>query len=378
MPTATRGHVRAAAADDGADAPPHKRQKTESHEGGPALAEREREPERDAVLWFEDASVVLAAENKLFKVHAGVLGHHSPVFKELLSAPALAALEERLDGCPVLRTNDKGASLARLLRIIYDGVQSDWFASGVRLDFADLRRVAIVAAKYQVPAVLDEVKSRLRAFYPTASLQAWRAVVFDDESGADGSRGTLAIRTWDSIAVIGLCRLLKMPDILPVVLYECCSKVSAANLVRGVTCGDELVRLTEDGLLLCLRARDLLVAETARMSNDFIVKPQAGCTSPQSCATKLEQLRFQVINADVASSPNPLDAWIPYTAAQYDDAEKKPCALCADALMGSLEGAVEAVWRRLGEILDLPHWPPNNAGEQAGGDNGVGNAPRAS
>ncbi|EKM58593.1 uncharacterized protein PHACADRAFT_253052 [Phanerochaete carnosa HHB-10118-sp] len=102
---------------------PNKRQKVEEHVQD-ALPPEEAQPvvgERHASLWFDEGNVVLAARGKSFKLHSGVLAHHSKVFKDILSAAALANLQERLDGCPVLRTDDIGDVLAQLLQIIYDG-----------------------------------------------------------------------------------------------------------------------------------------------------------------------------------------------------------------------------------------------------------------
>ncbi|GJE89901.1 hypothetical protein PsYK624_060130 [Phanerochaete sordida] len=375
MTISTRSRARAAT-DDADDSAPNKRQKLEPQEEAPALPAVQSE--RDEALWFEDGSVVLAAGNKLFKVHAGVLRHHSTVFKELLSAPALAALQERLDGCPVLRTEDNGTSLAQLLRIIYDGGNSDWFNSKVRIDFRDLRAVAIIAAKYKVPEVLEEVRSRLRVFYPTDSLDSWRSVMFA-EVDEQMTYGALTIRDQDSIAVVALCRLLEMPDILPIVLYECCSPISAVLLVRGVIYDDEVVRLTEEDTVLCLRARQSLIAETARMYRAFTVTPRAGCRSPQTCAAKLERLLARAVDQDVLSDPSPLNQWVLFATEECKSAGSEPCTLCAAALMDSLDNAAEDVWRKLGQIFGVAPWPPNSAGEQQEGGGGSGsNVARAS
>lgn len=77
--------------------------------------------ERHESLWFRDGNVVVAGQGKAFRVHSGILAFHSSVFKTLLSDPALAALPERLEGCPVLWTGDRSETLAQLLQIIYDG-----------------------------------------------------------------------------------------------------------------------------------------------------------------------------------------------------------------------------------------------------------------
>lgn len=69
-------------------------------------------------LWFDDGSIVLAAHCMSFKVHQSVLGLHSSVFFELLDN--LEPWEQRLDdGCPIVRVDDYGPDLAKLLLVLY-------------------------------------------------------------------------------------------------------------------------------------------------------------------------------------------------------------------------------------------------------------------
>ena len=82
-------------------------------------------------LWFDEGNVIIAAIGRSFKVHSGVLSRHSDVFRGLLSGSALAALSERLEGCPILRTEDNGESLALMLHIIYDGGRRYVFTESV-------------------------------------------------------------------------------------------------------------------------------------------------------------------------------------------------------------------------------------------------------
>ena len=104
---------------------PNKRRRLEGRRGIVALSTqaptRVQFADHHDDLWFDEGNVVITALGKSFKVHSGVLSRHSDVFRELLSSRALAALPERLGGCPVVRTDDKGDSLGMMLRIIYDG-----------------------------------------------------------------------------------------------------------------------------------------------------------------------------------------------------------------------------------------------------------------
>ena len=76
-----------------------------------------------ADLWFEEGNVIIAAVGKSFKVHSGVLGRHSDVFRAVLSIPALQALPEQYDGCPIFRVPDNGDHLQEVLLIMYDGAK---------------------------------------------------------------------------------------------------------------------------------------------------------------------------------------------------------------------------------------------------------------
>ena len=101
---------------------PNKKRKVEPEEQ--ALDAPEAAPdigERCEELWFDDGNVIVAAKEKAFKIHRGVLMRRSEVFKELLSDNAIAHLHEKLDGFPVLRLEDEGVDLHDLLNAIYDG-----------------------------------------------------------------------------------------------------------------------------------------------------------------------------------------------------------------------------------------------------------------
>ncbi|KAJ7141617.1 hypothetical protein C8R46DRAFT_1233746 [Mycena filopes] len=65
-------------------------------EDSPAL-----ELTREETLWFTDATFVLQAENRLFRVSPGILAAKSPVFHDMLSFPQPQD-GETVDGCPLL------------------------------------------------------------------------------------------------------------------------------------------------------------------------------------------------------------------------------------------------------------------------------------
>ena len=94
------------------------------HSGGADEDEVMRQPD----LWFSDGSIVLRAENRMFRVHVSQLSRHSEVFSDMLSMPQPTATiddehgqADRIEGCPVLLLHDKAEDVMHLLRALYDG-----------------------------------------------------------------------------------------------------------------------------------------------------------------------------------------------------------------------------------------------------------------
>ena len=97
---------------------------------------RRRHPD----LWFEDGSVVLCAEDTLFRVHMTLLSRHSVCFRDMFTiarprsqcAQTVSGLgaehgqgdDDELkehDGCPVVHLHDVAEDVGNLLTALYDG-----------------------------------------------------------------------------------------------------------------------------------------------------------------------------------------------------------------------------------------------------------------
>jgi len=72
-------------------------------------------------MWLSDGSVVLAAEDTLFKVHKSQLARHSVAFRDMFALSSPARAGERVDGCDVVRLHDSWQDVESLLRALYDG-----------------------------------------------------------------------------------------------------------------------------------------------------------------------------------------------------------------------------------------------------------------
>ena len=76
---------------------------------------------RDPLLWFYDGSVVLKADDTLFRVYSGLLAQLSPVFRDMFAFPQpCAGDDETYEGCPVVHMPDAADELQPFLRAMHD------------------------------------------------------------------------------------------------------------------------------------------------------------------------------------------------------------------------------------------------------------------
>jgi hypothetical protein len=72
-------------------------------------------------LWFEDGSLILKAEEKLFRIPKYLLAARSTFFKDMLSFPPLPDGEvELMDGIPFVILPDSAKDVEVFLRAIMD------------------------------------------------------------------------------------------------------------------------------------------------------------------------------------------------------------------------------------------------------------------
>ncbi|KAH9910406.1 uncharacterized protein BXZ73DRAFT_109075 [Epithele typhae] len=177
-------------------------------------------------FWFTDGSLVLRADNTLFRVHISQLCRKTAFFRDLFALPqppAAAAAdgshttEERFDGCPVLVLYDSPEDVANLVKVIYDGPN---FGINDRDDFNVLSGVLRLSSKYLVQ---EPTRAKALAHISTAwpsTLKAWDlredlARLYEVQTGQ--SRGH---RYANPIAVVNLAREIDADELLPSAFYE--------------------------------------------------------------------------------------------------------------------------------------------------------------
>ena len=139
----------------------------------------QRKLTRHSEFWFSDGSVVLRAEQTLFKVHISQLARNSKFFESLFSLPqptdklppADIPPEFVSEGCVALRLYDTAEDVASLLNAVYDG---PLFRNNDRDDFRVQAGVLRLATKYDIERLRRKCVEHLRVAWP-AQLKAWDA-----------------------------------------------------------------------------------------------------------------------------------------------------------------------------------------------------------
>jgi len=96
-------------------APKLKRQRTEE-----AIPERQQQILKHSEYWFDDGNVILQVENTQFRVHRGMLAHHSAVFKDMFGIPQPENPNEpQVEGCQVVPLYDLLQDVEIMISILY-------------------------------------------------------------------------------------------------------------------------------------------------------------------------------------------------------------------------------------------------------------------
>ena len=145
---------------------------------------------RDQDFWLEDGSVVLVAKRTAFKVYAGLLSVHSPVFSNMFSS--VTHVDETYDGCPVVRVSDSPEDLQWVLSHVIpktlrqyvwrfctiEGARSTTDHASFSLEqspdmqYPELSALARLGHKYQIGLLERHAIARLTATF-TNDLEQW-------------------------------------------------------------------------------------------------------------------------------------------------------------------------------------------------------------
>lgn len=204
-------------------------------------------PTRHPDLWFSDGSVVLRAENTLFRVHISQLSRHSAFFRDLFSLPQPMLKRQRstsstvdvdegmqMEGCPVIVLHDAAQDVGNLLTALYDGPYVPFpshhpkprshfdsnFGSNDQSDFTITSGILRLSTKYLIDSLRSKALAHLSLAWPL-ELKAWDAREDAARYEVDPEYGVNTSQRYPSpIAVINLANEINAPSLLPSAFYD--------------------------------------------------------------------------------------------------------------------------------------------------------------
>ncbi|KAK7018450.1 BTB domain-containing protein [Favolaschia claudopus] len=291
-------------------------------------------------LWFATDMIVIRAEDKAFRVPAGVLAARSSVFRDMISLPPPTNGAENMDGIPIVHLHDSADDVAAFLRAIYDS--SFFLPAPAPTDFSVVLGILRLSHKYDVQYLYRRSLEHLR-------VDGWYAENYDEPDTAHLLDG---LSNWNYNPLIPLQVICDAGAVgalwlLPIAYY--CLSASS---------GEDLLPLL-DGKFAhtvgkALAARGHLV-RVALATHRFPMPDESSCYAPSTCDTARSLVLAQRL--DEVSEPrlNPVTPNLEVTTMEKLNA-RGMCSDCRVVAKAVLSVAATAFWDELPGLFGLPPW----------------------
>ncbi|KAJ7608513.1 hypothetical protein DFH06DRAFT_1248240 [Mycena polygramma] len=295
-------------------------------------------------LWFPDASLVLQASNRLFRVSGGLLCARSPVFRDILSIPQ-PENEPTIEGCPVVILHDSPDDTEYFLRAVFD---SGFFERPpAPASFNVVAGILRLSLKYDVEYLQQRAILHLSAALPHT--------LADYDARAPGS--PFGARN-SEFALLTLVHELGPIWALPMAMYfACCLPVNA--LLDGIPFDGYTTHLSPSLQRTLLIARSTLaISQTHTVLRCLRSLPCEECASRDLCLVKSRHAHDAFTGI---KGVNPLDVMDP---AVWTTLTPILCAACYRAAKTEHQAAREKVWAELPSVFGLKPWEEDSTDPQ--------------
>ncbi|KAI0328046.1 hypothetical protein GY45DRAFT_1255894 [Cubamyces sp. BRFM 1775] len=308
--------------------------------------------------WFEDGNVILVADDNIgFRVHRGILAHHSSIFCDLFGV-AQPECGEALDGCPIVPLSDSADDLNQLMRAGSEHTHKQI------LSFSTAAPLLELAHKYNIEHLSAEVLARMRTVFchqlTTFAASAEFVAIYDsgEKVMCLKSAALMVTTKVDAIRAVNLIRLVGELAMLPMALYLC-TLLPITTLLSGTTLTNgRVVQLAQEDLIRCLEARTTLALRTHRhMERVTFEGSSAECTTTQDCNTARQAIRLSISQMrDAIGSHRQAHAL--YNWERRIRRQPRLCNACVNYLIGVHHSSMRYVWDNLPADfhLSIPQW----------------------
>ncbi|KAJ7079513.1 hypothetical protein C8R43DRAFT_1053099 [Mycena crocata] len=117
------------------------------------------------ILWFTNDTVILRADDSIFRVTQSILAARSSVFQSMFEFPRPGSDgDDLMDGIPIVRLHDSAADVKAFLRAIFDS--SYFMPPPAKIDFHELLGILRLSHKYDVVYLYQRAIHHLETVYP--------------------------------------------------------------------------------------------------------------------------------------------------------------------------------------------------------------------
>ncbi|KAK7062386.1 BTB domain-containing protein [Favolaschia claudopus] len=295
-------------------------------------------------LWFPDATLILRAENSLFRVHSGILAARSSVFQDMIAfpqptPPAESDGNEMVDGHVVVRLHDLAGEVEVFLRAIFDS--SFFMPPRSPVKFQVVIGVMRLAHKYDVQFLFRRALSHLDSIFPvqfTDSLDRYSVYGDADHVQFDGGDLTVDFIAFRAALEVGASW------ILPTAYYNI-ARESDFMLKLGANCH---LSPQEEKLFLAAQTKFLRAFGSTYRFMKLLPSPE--CDSSQCEDTISEGHDVLKRWNDDCTDMDPLGPWV------FDYVDGSLCDGCEDLARVQHRAAQEVFWDTLPTLFGLPGW----------------------
>ncbi|KIY48672.1 hypothetical protein FISHEDRAFT_73415 [Fistulina hepatica ATCC 64428] len=117
---------------------------------------------RSAEFWYNDGSLILRAEDMLYRIHRSLLAAQSSIFDELQQM-----LDVEIEGCPVIQVSDVADNWGQFLAAIYDPRYFSKLKKDDTSALSNIVAILAIAKEYRAKSIWDEAIAHMEKIMPT-------------------------------------------------------------------------------------------------------------------------------------------------------------------------------------------------------------------
>ncbi|KAJ7446323.1 hypothetical protein FB451DRAFT_1567861 [Mycena latifolia] len=296
-------------------------------------------------LWFSNDTVILRAENTIFRVTKSILAARSPVFQAMFALPQPTSNGDQImDGSPVVRLQDSAADVESFLRAIFDS--SNFMPAPAEVDFHEVLGILRLSHKYDVDYLRKRALLHLASIYHLEINQCQDRTLYDNLNYDDDIVG-LALTAIPVLHKVGATWLL------PWVYYN----VGTFDIEEVISAGEAWDTLPADMQRTCLLMHGHRIGATKRIYQSL--SHPSTCPSFESCNSfKFGFLRrcLNKYGPDGLIEFDPLNKWPESSSYGWKAWKEELCHACFTQGHANYESVFAEIWDELPANCGLEDW----------------------